>query len=60
MAVAVEFKNCAALDRFEAKELAIAETLLGSKQATVQVVGDKRVEMREIVCTKLVQELMLK
>jgi hypothetical protein len=31
-----------------------------SKQATVQVFGDKRVEMREIVSTKLVQELVLK
>jgi hypothetical protein len=48
MAVAVEF------DGFEAEELAIAEKLLGSKQATALVLGDKRVEIREIVSTKLV------
>jgi hypothetical protein len=49
--LAVEFKNFAALDGFEAKELSIVDRLLGSKQVAAQVLGEKRVEMREIVST---------
>lgn len=60
IALAVQFKNFAAIDGFESKELAIAEKMLASKQAVSQEFGEKRVEMREIISTKLIQEILLK
>lgn len=53
--VAVEFKNFAALDGFEAKELSIAGKMAGSQES-----GGKRGAMREIVSTSLIQEIVLK
>lgn len=58
--VAIQFKNFAALDGFEAKERSIAGKMTGSQPAATQELGDKRVEMREIVSTKLIQEILLK
>lgn len=60
IAVAIQYKNFASMDGFEAKELAIAGKLLGSKQAADQTFGKKHSEMREIVSTKLMQELILR
>lgn len=53
VAVAVEFKNVAALDGFESKESAIAEKI-ASKQATTRELAGERLEMREILSTKLI------
>jgi hypothetical protein len=60
IAVAVQFKNFAAIDGFEAKELSIASKMMGSKSAATSELGEKHVEMREIVSTKLLQEIVLK
>jgi hypothetical protein len=60
IAVAIQYKNFASMDGFEAMELAIASKLLGSKQAADQTFGEKHSEMREIVSTKLMQELILR
>jgi hypothetical protein len=60
IAVAIQFKNFAALDGFEAKELSIASKRMGSASAANQEFGEKHVEMREIVSTKLIQEILLK
>jgi hypothetical protein len=60
VAVAVQHKNFAALDGFEARELAIRDRLAGSKKAADQTFNEKHGEMREIVSTKIMQELILK
>jgi hypothetical protein len=59
MALAVQYKNFAALDGLDAKAEAIRDKILGSKQAAQQV-GEKRVEMREIVSTMLLREINLR
>lgn len=59
MALAVQYKNFAALDGFDAKAEAVRDKILGSKQ-TAQQVGEKRVEMREIVSTMLLREINLR
>lgn len=59
--IALQYKNFAALDGFEAKERQIAASINGSQPAEViQQIGAPRVEMREIVGTKIVQEILLK
>ncbi len=59
IAVAVQYKNFAALDGLAAKGEAIRDKILGSKQAAQQL-GEKRVEMREIVSIELLREVNLK
>jgi hypothetical protein len=59
MALAVEYKNFAALDGQTAKQEAIRDKIFGSKQAAQQV-GEKREEIREIVEVILMREIMLK
>ena len=57
--LAVQYKNFAALDGLTAKNEAIRDKILGSKQAAQQL-GEKRVEMREIVRTMTLREVTLK
>jgi len=58
IALAVQYKNHAAMDGLTAKGEAIRDKVLG-KQAAQQV-AEKRVEIREIVGSELLQEIMLK
>ena len=57
--LAVEYKNHAALDGFAAKGELMRDKILGGKQQGQQL-GEKRVEMREIITSDLLQEIMLK
>ena len=59
LALAVQYKNHAAMDGLTAKGEAIRDKVMGGKQQAQQV-GEKRVEMREIVSSTLLQEVMLK
>jgi hypothetical protein len=58
IAVAVQYKNFAALDGLEAKMDAIQEKLGG--QAASQQTAEKRLAMREIVSSILIREVTLK
>ena len=58
IAVAVQYKNHAAMDNLTAKEEAIRDKV-ASKQKALQV-AQQRVEIREIVASELLQEVMLK
>jgi hypothetical protein len=59
--LAIQFRNFAALDGFEAKEMQIAGKQAGSEPAAAtRALGEKHVEMREIVSTKLIQEIVFK
>ena len=58
VAVAVQYKNFAGMDGFEQKEQAIRDKLLGSRQKALQALEGNRVEMRDIVATKLIQEMI--
>jgi hypothetical protein len=59
IAVAIEYKNHAAMDGLAAKGEAARDKILGGKQAAQQL-GEKRAEIREIVSSELLQELFLK
>ncbi len=59
LALSVQYKNFGALDGLTAKGEAIRDKIFGSKQAALQV-GEKRVEMREIVSTMILREVTLK
>lgn len=59
IATGVEYKNFGALDGMTAKSEAIRDKVLGSKQAAQQL-GEKRVDMREIVSTMILREVTLK
>jgi hypothetical protein len=59
VSVALQYKNFAALDGLTAKNEAIRDKILGSKQAAQQL-GEKRSEMREIVTTMTLREVTLK
>jgi hypothetical protein len=59
IAIGVQYKNFAALDGLTAKNEGIRDKILGSKQAAQQL-GEKRVEMREIVSTMILREVNLK
>lgn len=59
LALSVQYKNFGALDGLTAKGEAIRDKVFGSKQAAQQV-GEKRVEMREIVSTMILREVTLK
>jgi hypothetical protein len=59
IAVAVEYKNHAAMDGLGAKGEALRDKILGGKQPA-QSLAEKRVEMREIVSSELLQEIFLK
>jgi hypothetical protein len=59
IAVAIEYKNHAALDGLAAKGEAVRDKILGGKQAAQQL-GEKRAEIREIIASDLLQEIILK
>jgi hypothetical protein len=59
IAVAVQYKNHAALDGLAAKGEAARDKILGGKQQGQQL-GEKRLDMREIVTSDLMQEIFLK
>jgi hypothetical protein len=58
IALAVQYKNHAAMDGLTAKNEAIRDKIMGGKQA--QQVTEKRTEIREVVSSELLQEIMLK
>ena len=59
IALAVLYKNHAAMDNLAAKGEMVRDKILGGKQQAQQL-GEKRAEIREIVSSELVQEIMLK
>jgi hypothetical protein len=59
MAVAVQYKNHAAMDGEAAKVEAIRDKVLGGKQPAQQL-SEKRAEIREIISSELMQEITLK
>ena len=60
LAIAVQYKNFAALDNVELKELAIRNRMFGSKKIAEETMVKNRVEMREVVSIALYQELNMK
>ena len=59
LCLAVEYKNHAAMDGATAKLEGIRDKILGGKQQAQQL-GEKRQEIREILSSELLQEIMLK
>jgi len=59
IAIAVEYKNHAALDGLGAKGEVLRDKILGGKQPAQQL-AEKRTEMREIISSELLQEVTLK
>ncbi|HYN15446.1 MAG TPA: hypothetical protein VES66_06625 [Terriglobales bacterium] len=59
IALAVLYKNHAAMDNLAAKGEMIRDKILGGKQQAQQL-AEKRVEIREIISSELIQEIMLK
>ena len=59
IAIAVEYKNHAAMDGLAAKGEALRDKIIGGKQPA-QALAEKRVEMRETVSSELLQEITLK
>jgi hypothetical protein len=59
LCLAVEYKNHAAMDGLAAKGEAVRDKILGGKQQA-QLVGEKRAEIRELISSELLQEIMLK
>jgi hypothetical protein len=59
IALAVEYKNHAAMDGLTAKNEAVRDKIMGGKQQAQQV-AEKRTEIREVVSSELLQEIMLK
>lgn len=57
--VAIEYKNHAAMDGLAAKGEAARDKILGGK-AQGQQLAEKRVEIREIISSELMQEIFLK
>jgi len=60
LAIAVQYRNFAALDGVEIKELEIRNKMFGSKKAAEETLVQKRVEMREVVSVALYQEMKMK
>ncbi|HZP63537.1 MAG TPA: hypothetical protein VFB28_09005 [Terriglobales bacterium] len=59
LCLAVEYKNHAAMDGLAAKGEAVRDKILGGKQQAQQL-GEKRAEIRELVSSELLQEIILK
>jgi hypothetical protein len=59
IALAVQYKSWAAMDGEPAKAEAVRDKVLGGKQPAQQL-AEKRVDMREIVTSDLMQEIFLK
>jgi len=59
IALAIEYKNHAALDGLAAKGEAARDKILGGKRQA-QEIGEKRQEIRELLSSELLQEVTLK
>ena len=59
LALAIQYKNHAALDGLAAKGEAARDKILGGKRQA-QEIGDKRQEIRELITSDLLQEITLK
>jgi hypothetical protein len=59
LALVVLYKNHAAMDNLAAKGEMVRDKILGGKQQAQQL-AEKRTEIREIISSELVQEIMLK
>lgn len=59
IAVAIEYKNYAAMDGLAAKGEMLRDKILGGKAQGLQL-GEKRAEIREIISSELLQEIFLK
>ncbi len=59
IAIAVEYKSWAAMDGEPAKVEAVRDKIMGGKQPALQL-GEKRADMREVISSDLMQEIMLK
>jgi hypothetical protein len=57
--VAIQYKNWAALDGATAKAESVRDKVMGGKQPMLDL-GDKRAEIREIISSELLQEVILK
>jgi len=57
--LAVEYKNHAAMDGLAAKGEVLRDKILGGKQPAQQL-AEKRAEIREVISSDLLQEIMLK
>ena len=57
--LAVEYKNYAAMDGLTAKGEMLRDKILGGKQPAQQL-SEKRAEIREVVSSELLQEIILK
>jgi hypothetical protein len=57
--LAIEYKNHAAMDGLAAKAEVLRDKILGGKQPAQQLT-DKRAEIREVISSELLQEIMLK
>lgn len=58
-ALAIEYKNHAAMDGLAGKAEAVRDKIMGGKQPAQQV-AEKHQEIRELVTSELLQEIMLK
>ena len=59
IALAIEYKNHAAMDGLAAKGESVRDKILGGKQQAQQL-AEKRQEIRETISSDLLQEIMLK
>jgi len=59
IAVAVEYKNYAALDGLAAKGEGVRDKILGGKQPA-QKLSEKREEIREVISSEILEEVFLK
>ena len=57
--LAIEYKNHAAMDGLAAKGEMVRDKILGGKQPAQQL-SEKRAEIRELVSSELLQEIILK
>src|ERR1700741_5013128 len=57
--VAIQYKSWAVLDGQAAKAEAVRDKIIGGK-AQAQALSDKRAEIREIISSELLQEIVLK
>jgi hypothetical protein len=57
--LALEYKNHAAMDGLAAKGEILRDKILGGKQPAQQL-AEKRAEIREVISSELLQEIMLK
>jgi len=59
LCLAVEYKNHAAMDGLAARGEALRDKILGGKQQAQQL-GEKRAEIRELISSEVLEEILLK